>query len=257
MKKLVLTAVLAAGISQAAGCIISSGDDVSGDPVIIADISLSNGGPNPLLCVNDRQDPRGQDGLRVNARLTGTQSGFSDVYNCNVVALQTPPLTTGFGQYDVWVDYFTDRGFPDDPSQWVVVETTNFQTVDISDGSDIHVVADLEVDHGFFNPIWSLSDHSVNPPAPVTSCPQGTSVEITSTISGSSTAFDDVFNCEDGFNDPNGTYTSPLPLDDYTIAADLLDSQDNPITFQTSTGNGTVLDGNSYVEMNIDLDFRP
>jgi hypothetical protein len=244
MKKLALTAVLAAVVSQAAGCIITSSDDTNNvDPVITANISLSNAGPNPLVCVNDRQDPRGQDGLRINARLQGSQgAGVSDIYNCTVTSVQTRPLPTGPGVYDVWVDYFTDRGFPDDPSQWVVVDATDPVPVDATN-SDIAIDADLAIGYGFFNPIWTL-------PAGVTQqqCDTG-SVDIVSTITGTSTAFDDVFDCTAGFNDPNGTYTSPLPLDDYTIAASLADANDNELG--TAIGNGSVVDGNSYVEMNI------
>lgn len=251
MKKLVLTAVMAAGISQAAGCIITSDDTNDRNPVITANINLSNQGPGPLVCVNDSSDPRGQDGLRVNARVHGTQGeGVSDVYNCTVVALQTPPLPDGPEVYDIWVDYITDRGFPQDPSQWVVVDTTDYVTVDVTDGNDIAVDADLAIGNGFFNPIWSITDSGGTP---VTSCPPGSGVSITSTISGTSTAYDDEFNCEDGFSNPNGTYTDPLPLDDYTIAADLNDANGDPIDTGASTGNGTILDGNSYVEMNIDL----
>ena len=249
MKKLALTAVLAAGLSQAAGCIITSDDDPPGDdPVITADITLSNAGPNPLLCINDRNDARGMDGLRVNARLTGTQSGFSDVYNCTVTALVTPPLTSGFGEYDIWVDYINDRGFPNDPSQWVVVDSTVPETVFVD--RDLHVIAELEIGYGFFNPIWSITDTGGNS---VDQCLGGSSVSIISTITGTSTAFEDEFNCEDGFNDPNGTYTAPLPLEDYTIAADLIASDGSIVTTEASTGNGSIIDGNSYVEMNIDL----
>jgi hypothetical protein len=244
MKKLVLTAVLAAGLSQAAGCIITSddtGDDVGRDPVITADINLSNAGPNPLLCWNDPGDPKGRDGIRVNARLAGTQSGFSDVYECTVVALQTPPLTSGPGTYDVWVDYFNDRGSTD-PNDWVVVDFTDPVRVTVDAGQDIHAIVDLAIGNGFFNPIWTL-------PAGVTQADCDVSdVHIVSTISGTATAFDDIFDCTAGFNDPNGTYTSPLPLEDYTIAASL---EDATTTLGTATGNGTILDGNEYVEMNI------
>src|SRR4029079_17303641 len=88
MKKLALTAVLAVGLSQATGCIITSDDtNPPGGPRITANIRLSNAGPNNLICVDDPQDPRGQDGLRINARVHGTQDvGFSDVYNCTVTA---------------------------------------------------------------------------------------------------------------------------------------------------------------------------
>ena len=247
MKKLALTAVLAVGLSQATGCIITS-DDTNNhhDPVITANIRLSNAGPNDLICVNSAQDPRGQDGLRVNARVHGTQDvGFSDVYNCTVTALQTPPLTTGADVYDIWVDYITDRGFPNDPSQWVVVDSTDYVVADASGGQDIAVDADLAIGNGFFNPIWTL-------PAGVTQadCDTG-SVDIVSTITGTSMAYDDVFDCTAGFNDPNGTYTDPLPLDDYTIAASLADAND--VELGTATGTGTILDGNSYVDMNIDF----
>jgi len=237
MKKLVFAALLAAGASQAVGCVVTEAD-----PVITADIQIHNGGPAATI------DCIAGDGVRVNARLTGTSSGFSDVFNCDVVALQTPPLTSGFGLYDVWVDYINDRGFPNDPSQWVVVDTTDYQTVDVQ--GDLHVIADLTLNNGFFSANWSITTQGGSP---VTMCAPNSDVSILATIAGTSQATEDLFNCEDGFNNPNPVFTDPLALDDYVLSVDLLDSGGNPITVAASTANATITNGNEYVDLLIDL----
>lgn len=240
MKKLVLAAIVAAGASQAAGCIITS-DDTS-DPVITANITLHNGGPaSTIQCVEG-------DGIRVNARLTGTSSGFSDVYNCDVVALQTPPLTTGFGAYDVWVDYINDRGFPNDPTQWVVVDATDYASVDVQ--GDLSVDADLTLNHGFFAANWSLTDAGGNP---ITSCaaiPTQDGVSIISMVAGGTQAADDVFNCEDGFNNPNPVYTDPLILDDYVIATSIINTQGAAIG-EAPDQTGSIINGNDYSDLGV------
>jgi hypothetical protein len=238
MKKLVLVAFVAAVASQAAGCIISSddtGDDTSGDyPRITATIEIFNGGPAPQIeCVEG-------DGLRVNARLTGTQAGTSDVYDCDVVALITPPLEQGPGVYDVWVDYINDRGFVNDPSQWVVVETTDFVTA-VIDADDLDVEAELTIEHGFFQAHWTIDGTET--------CEAGESVSILTTVAGGSEASDDIFDCTDGVGG-GVAFTDPLLLDDYTIDAALLDANDTVIASPPAV-SGDILNGNEYVDLTV------
>lgn len=240
MKKLVLVAFVAAVASQAAGCIISSddtGDDSGDGPRITATIEIFNGGPAPQIeCVEG-------DGLRVNAQLTGTSAGTSDVYDCDVVALITPPLEQGPGVYDVWVDYINDRGFPNDPSQWVVVETTDFVTA-VIDADDLDVEAELTINHGFFQAHWTINETE--------GCNPDESVSIVATVAGGSEATDDIFLCEDGID--NGlVFTDPLLLDDYVLSASLLDPDDQVIV-TTDPANGTILNGNDYIDLAINFE---
>jgi hypothetical protein len=245
MKKLVLTAIVAATASQAAGCIISSDDDPGGDPIITADIRIFNEGPATTIdCVEG-------DGIRVNAQLSGTNSGYSDVYPCNTVSLATPPLRSGFGDYDVWVDYINDRGLPaEQADQWVVVDAT--ETVRVNVQADLHVDADLTLRHGFFAANWSLSAANGTP---ITSCddiPDQDGVSILSTVAGTTQGFEDIFTCEDGFNNPNPTYTLPLLLDDYVISVSLIDGGNPPLAIGAAPDqNGTILNGNEYSDLGV------
>jgi len=256
MKKLTCTAILtAAAASQVAGCFLSS--DPIGNPIIIADLALSNEGPGALLCFNDANGPHGRDAIRINARLTGTQSGDQFLFGCTSVdvtghgVVTTQETSFGYDTYDIWVDFMSDRGFPDTPSEWVVIDSTNPTTVDVSDGSDIEVIADLVVGNGFFNAIWSITDDSTG--NPVTQCPPGGEVTIDSTIVGSTMLFDDSFPCVDGFNDPDGVFSNEaLPLDDYVVSADLFVGPD-AVTVGPTNVNATIVNGNEYVDLNIDL----
>jgi len=241
MKKLVLVAFVAAVASQAAGCIISSddtGDDSGDGPRITATIEIFNGGPAPQIeCVEG-------DGLRVNAQLTGTSAGTSDVYNCDVVALITPPLEQGPGVYDVWVDYINDRGFPNDPSQWVVVETTDFVTA-VIDADDLDVEAELTINHGFFQAHWTIDGTET--------CEAGESVSILATVAGGSEATDDIFDCADGVSG-GLAFTDRLLLDTYTIDASLLDANDVVIASPPAV-TGEIIDGNEYVDLDISFEI--
>lgn len=240
MKKLVLVAFVAAVASQAAGCIISSddtGDDTGNYPRITATIEIFNGGPAPQIeCVEG-------DGLRVNARLTGTSAGTSDVYDCDVVALITPPLEQGPGVYDVWVDYINDRGFAD-PADWVVVETTDFVTA-VIDADDLDVEAELTINHGFFQAHWTIDGTET--------CEAGESVSILATVAGGSEATDDIFDCTDGIEGGVG-FTEPLLLDSYTIDASLLDANDTVIASPPAV-TGDIIDGNEYVDLSISFEL--
>jgi hypothetical protein len=243
MKKLVLTSIIAAGTSLAVGCTV-----VEDDPVIIADITLLNGGPGPIVCLNSPTAFPGRDGLRVNARLTGTTRVISDVYNCDVFALQTPPLPDGIGEYEIWVDYINDRGFPDDPSQWAVVDETD--TAIVFADTDVHVTAVLTLNNGFFEANWSISDTG----GPVTMCPPGGGMSILGTIVGTSTAFDDIYNCEDGFNSQLPVITAATPIEEYTIVATLLDDQDNRLGASdplTAADGAVISTGNEYQDLGV------
>lgn len=247
MKKLVLTSIIAAGTSLAVGCTV-----VEDDPVIIADITLLNGGPGPIVCLNSPTAFPGRDGLRVNARLTGTTRVISDVYNCDVFALQTPPLPDGIGEYEIWVDYINDRGFPDDPSQWAVVDETD--TAIVFADTDVHVTAVLTLNNGFFTANWSLSDSGG---APITSCddiPDEDGVSILGTIAGTSTASEDIFNCEDGFNNPDPVITAPLEIEDYVVSISILNAQQQAIGAAPDQTD-SISTGNSYDDLGV-LDIQ-
>ena len=245
MKKLAFATMLLAGGGSLVACTTTNED-----PVLTADITLLNGGPGPIVCLNSPTAFPGRDGLRVNARLAGTGgAGFSDVYNCDVFALQTPPLTTGPGDYEIWVDYINDRGFPDDPTMWAVVDETDHVTTSVD--VDLHVTAVLTLNNGFFEANWSLTDNVGNP---VTQCPPGGGTSILGTIVGGSQAFDDIFNCTDGFNSPDPVITDASPIDDYTIVATLLDDQDNALGMSapiTPADGAVISTGNEYTDLGV------
>jgi hypothetical protein len=226
MKKLVYAAVVASAFAASA-CVVEE------NPVIIADITLSSAGGGQITFQPD-------DGLRVNARLSGTSSGFSDIYPPNVVALQTPELTTGYGLYDIWVDYINDgRG------EVVIVDTTNIVTVDVQE--DLHVDADLVLGNGFFIANWTFNG-GANTCADYAATSDG--VSILATVTGGTDAFDDVFNCEDGAG-MNPAVTAPTPVDSYTISAALIDSQGLAIGTAPDLPNQRIAEGNDYTDLGV------
>ena len=257
MRKLVWVLLVVGAASQAAGCFFSSGDDgddtTGGDPQITATFDVYSGGPGGVLCQPQQGfEYRGVDFVRVNARLTGTQgAGFSDVYNCDVQAARTPPLTTGPGDYDIWVDYGSDRGFPNDPNQWVITDTTQSVTVFVRAGENLQVAADLRLDNGFFEGNWSLSDTNGNAIASCSDIIGQDGVSMIGTIAGTTTAVEDIFNCEDGFNSPTPVITSPAPLGNYVYSFALLNANQQAIGESGDITGAAIIDGNDYEDLGV------
>ena len=228
----------------------------SSDPQITAIFSVYSGGPSGIVLCQPvaGRAYRGEDFVRVNARLTGTQgAGFSDVYPCDVDLAVTPPLTTGPGSYDVWVDYGSDRNSPN-ISDWVITDTTETVTV-LVDG-DFEVDVDLRLDNGYLEANWTIDGATCDATTP--------SVSLLSTVTGPGTSVEDLYNCVDGNENPDPVITSPTLLGGYTVHAAALNAQDQQIgpgTDVTVDADGApirIIEGNDYVDLGfIDIDTIP
>jgi hypothetical protein len=244
MKKLVYAAVVASAFAASA-CVVEE------DPVIYATVTLSSAGGGPITF-------QPGDGIRINARLAGTSSGFSDVFNPGDTRVFTDPLTTGPGLYVFWVDYINDRG-SDNPADWVVVDATDESREEQVDG-DVELVADLVLHNGFLMTNWSLSDAGGAPIASCADIPGQDGVSVLSTLAGTSQATDDIYNCEDGFNNPNPVVTAPIEIGDYTVSVSIIDTAGAALG-EAPPESPRLQDGNDYQTLNaagiVDIQLFP
>jgi hypothetical protein len=228
--------------SQAAGCIISSDSSEVGHIAATwhVDSVASNGTVSPTLC------PAGidtaalytvaasSDGTAIaNCTVANGTDCFIDLFNCDDNAGVSSALPAQ--NYLTWIELTNHDG-----SQVYTTSTADF--VDITN-VDRQFDTEILVDGGYFKVSWSLQGESsgatltCSETAAATSA--GGSVEVTSTIIGTSTALSDKYNCEDHFG-----YSAPLPWGNYQVVMDALNSSDQALGSQ-STDLGTNVIGST------------
>lgn len=236
MKKLVLGTMIAAA---AAGCVSSTEEGHMAASWSLQSVS-GTGQLSPTVCpagfdtaalINVAASP---DGTAIaDCRFNSTSDGancFVDLFNCSDGHGVSSALPAQ--NYLTWVA-ITDHSVTTTYAE----STKDF--VDITN-ADMSFDTQILVDGGYFLLRWSLQGEQSGAPL---SCSQtaaataaGGSLETTATISGTSTALSDKFNCEDHFG-----YSDPLPSANYTITVDALNSADqalstNPTTIQSAIG---------------------
>ncbi len=219
MKRLILTALVAGAASQAAGCIIVTDDNQTGDAQVTWDLlsADANGNPISALC------PVGATSAIVYALPEGAPAGdaFIDKFNCS--ALRGTASELPEGRYLVWVR------LTDDSEATLYAESGSLIT-DIVDGSTTPVNHDIYVDHAFYTMSWTL-----NPPGGGSlQCSQvagEAGVSILATYGGGG-MIDDVVDCEMGIS-PSVAITTPFPSSlsgaQYTISVALLNAAQQSI----------------------------
>ena len=221
---------------------VDAGPDASTDPAITATVALTSAGPGTVTCVPG-------DGIRITARKPGMQT-VSDVYPCDTAAVRTPPLPTGPGSYEVWVDYINDRGNPSDPTLWVVVGETEHVTVDVT--GDTSIAVDLVLANGFFDVSWSVRDAGGTLLTSCAQIPGENGVSVLGTLIGPNTATEDIYHCEDGFTAgaANPVTSGLMPLGDYVFSLSVLDASDLSLG-QSAATSGSLVDGNDYTDLGV------
>jgi len=210
MKNLVLSALLFAGLTQAAGCIIVA-DDTTGDGTGDVDVTWSlkssdaNGTVIPSSC------PPGADTIEINAQ-RGSDIPFTDKYLCSSpggLADRLPP-----GQYAVWITIT-------DTSGATKFAESGSYLVDVVDGAISPVAIDIFTDRAFFQASWRLTGAA-------TSCAQAQAghVSVLATVTGGSNGFDDDSAlCTDGEMPKSVLTRTPVPIGTtYTVVVAALDA---------------------------------
>lgn len=242
MKKLILSTLLIGAASQAAGCIIVTEDDNTGD----ADVSWTllsadqNGNPIPAGC------PAGATSAIIYALPDGAAPGdaYIDKYDCAALGGTAADLPEG--RYLVWVRLT-------DSSENTLYAESGSLVTDIVQGAITPVDQSIFVDHAFYQLSWTLAPGgSGSANCSQISGENGVSVASTGPGGG---LIDDVIDCEEGLA-PASTITSPWPSSlsgqQYTISVALLNQQNQSIGTAppiAASPDRALNYGNEYVDL--------
>lgn len=233
MKNLVLASLIALTASQAAGCIITSGDD-SEDAFIGAKWTLRSEatnstatcppGFNTAALYNQPVDSAGNDAGPV----------IVDLFDCAAGAGTSAPLppTT----YLTWVEIANDNNtqvYAKSLSAYVDVTT-----------SDKTFETQILVDGGYFQLQWDLVDANNN----ALTCAQagaagGVSV-VGTQVSNANNSNEDLFDCEDFYG-----VTAGYTMGTYTVSVAALNGADQSIGTAPELTNKVILDANQVTNL--------
>jgi|GEM_PF-2763677 len=239
MKNLVLSALLFVGLLPATGCIISSGDDVTGDDT--GDVAVSwqllssDAAGNPVAS----QCPTGADTIEIFAQ-RGNDTPFSDKFLCTDdggIATLLPPA-----QYAVWIQITDHNGT-------VKFAESAAQLVNVGAGGTSNVAIDIFTDRAFFQASWVLTGRA-------NSCAAAGAdkVSILATVSGGANGFDDdKSNCVDGEgNSKSVLTTTPVPIGEaYTVVVAALNTSGESIGDSAALPNRQLTYGNQYDDLGV------
>jgi hypothetical protein len=236
MRKLVFVALLSLGAMHATGCIFVSDDDDDG------------GGGAGFFDVGWTLDPGCPAGAttaqvvsqRVNSAGDPIGSAIEDLFDCEDGSGITAPLP--LGDYDVSVN-ITDESTNDLFAQSDIAEVL----LDLG-GETVQVDFDILTDDAFFSLGWLINGEVPD----ATNCADALAdgVSVIATLSGTTTATDDVFECEAGED-----VTDPIPLGDYTISVSLINAAEEAIDVIDAFEESLEV-GNEIVDLG-EFDFQP
>ncbi|MCA9677569.1 MAG: hypothetical protein KC464_21275 [Myxococcales bacterium] len=228
MKKLVISAIALAALSQAAGCIFVSDD--TGD-----DVPAGTGTVTASWTLYDDQAttgcPAGGDTAAIYAQRAGDATPYVDLYDC--VDGTGSAMDLPLGDYTVWVEIGDGSGF--------VAQSQPAAISLATDGQVTTAFFEIDVYNGFFDVSWTINGGSCSTIA-------NNGVSVLSTASGTTSGVDDVFDCADGENPAIAT-TGALPVADYVISVALLESGGNAAIGQADEIQESITFGNEFVDL--------
>jgi hypothetical protein len=225
MKNLVLSTLIVAAASQAAGCIFVSDDDPSGglgEIQVTWNLKSTNAAGDTIAA----GCPAGADTAKLFALPLGAPpaSAFIDNWDCidgtGFISDLDPDI------YTVWVqlsDFNGTTRFAESFSQDITVLADRTATT----------ATDIYVDRGFFAVGWNLSGRANR----CSGIANG-GVSILATVSGGADAFETLVNCEEG--EGRQTVSEPAPsaingTANYTVSLALLNQANPPQAISTPT----------------------
>jgi hypothetical protein len=235
MKKLVLgSLLLAALVSQTTGCIITSddGDDDIGDEFARMDVEWSfvdvdaSGRP-----IRDNGCPAGYGSVTLHNQqfdpVTDQDIGpeILDVFDCVDEANFTDELDPGV--YESFLSVTNGIGGP-------LYASSISAIVDVT-ATDKTFTSQIVDNGGYFRVDWDLRRQGSNALLACRDVANIDGVEITATLSGTSTAVVDTFDCEDGFG-----YSAAVREGNYVVKVDALNTSDQAIGPGALLNNKTV-----------------
>jgi hypothetical protein len=220
-------------VSQAAGCIITSGSE---DATILAQWSLKQQASNEIIPCPPNITTAAVYSQEVDTNYRPIGQPIIDLFDCDDNSGRTAPLAPSV--YQVWVELTSEGG-----------GTTHARSlsafVDVID-EDKTFTTTLLNDGGYFQFDWNLVNANTN--APMT-CAQAaaTGVGAVSTlVSNQSTFKDDKFNCEDGTGITGGLLNGT-----YTVAVDAFDADGSISPDPVNLTNKVIGDKNQVTDLGV------
>ena len=174
------------------------------------------------------------NGNPIGTCTTVSNTCFIDLFNCSAMAGTSDPLPAS--PYIAWIQIENHDG-----SQVYAKSTEAF--VDITN-VDKSMHADILNDGGYFYLTWSL--YGANSNATLTCAQAGVTggVETIATLNGTSTAYNDQFNCTDHFD-----YTAGVPAGTYTVSVDAFNSANQALGSPVNLTNKSVATQNQITDL--------
>lgn len=225
MQKLVCSIAFLGLMAGSTGCIISSDDDDGG----------GGGGGDGILLNLSWICPVDATGLLVQAVPVGSTTSIDDNIDC--AEAQPAAILYDAGDYDLYVT-------PTAPGLSFV---TDFDTFGGVDGDSVSLdFSSFPDDAGYFTLTWTINGED-----PAIECANvaADGVSVLATLIGTSTALEDLFDCEVG-----GGTTDELPIGDYEVDVSALDGEQaisEPDTFTTSIDYGSELNDLGNIDLTV------
>jgi hypothetical protein len=234
MKRFVLASLIALAASQAAGCIISSGDDGGENAYITATWSVRSEATNSEVTC----PPNGTTAALYNQPVDGNGNNAGpviiDLFNCSDKSGTSAPLPPT--RYLTWIELANDNNtsrYAQSLSAYVDVTT-----------SDKTFSAQILVDGGYFQLAWNLQGASTNA---ALSCAQAAAdgVEAIGTlVSNPNVSNSDIFPCED-----HSGITAGYTQGTYTVSVAALNTADQSIGTAPALTNRTIEAPNKVTDL--------
>ena len=235
MKKLVLASLIALAASQAAGCIITSGDDTGENAFVSATWQLRSEATNTQVTCPPTFDTAALYNQPVDANGNNAGPVIIDLFNCadgSGTSAPLPPTT-----YLTWVEIANTNN-------------TNVYAKSLSAPVDVTVSdktfnTQILVDGGYFQLQWQLQGASSNAPLTCAQANAAGGVEAVGTdVSDPNNSNSDIFTCEDKYGVTAG-YTAGT----YTVSVAALNANDASIGTAPTLTNKVIQDKNQVTNL--------
>ena len=235
MKRFVLASLIALAATQAAGCIITSGDDTGDDAFISATWQLRSEATNSTATCPPTYDTAALYNQPVDSGGAPIGSPIIDLFNCASGAGTSAPLppTT----YLTWVEIANH-----DNTSVYAKSLSAFVDVTVSDKT---FNTQILVDGGYFQVQWALQGASSNAPLTCATAGAAGGVETVGTdVSNPNNSNSDIFDCED-LRGITAGYTEGS----YTISVAALNAADQSIGTAPALTNKVIQNANRVTDL--------
>jgi hypothetical protein len=237
MKRFVLASLIALAASQAAGCIITSGDDTGDDAFISATWQLRSEATNTTAPCPPGFDTAALYNQPVDANGNNNGAVIIDLFDCAAGSGTSAPLPPTL--YKTWVVIANH----DNSSQYA---TSLSAFVDVTT-ADKTFNTQILVDGGYFQLQWALRGATTNADLSCSQAGAAGGVEAIGTdVSTPSNSNSDIFDCEDRYG-----VTAGYLQGTYTISVAALNSANQSIGTAPTITNKTIQGPNKVTDLGL------